>query len=428
MTGPAQLPPDVTAAITLQALAAGKPPDAGGAPFFFGRSDELGLLRRDLNLIGAGSSVLRIVVGELGAGKSALLHEHMRRARRERFATMRAEFARECLLYGRTGEGTALIEQALLDLKTLGSGERCAIDAIIGSFADQCHEIATERGCRLDDACSEQLAPLGELPRGHDFVRVITTYVRALDAAQVGLQQKLRCWLLAQSTEAPVKTLVPPLGDDDFWNVVKLWAAFVRIAGRPGLVVVLDEARLLSDVLSGPSRNANYARLRGIYDEVSRGAVAGLGLCIAATPDLLANDHNGLASEPGLASRLRGKRSISKPTDLVTRVAFKISNLGRDDLEQLLLALRDLIGRNRPDARLIPRSDVSSFLEQSRDRLGGEDYPLVDDLIHGFIEIHNRLNSNPNLQWSDLLQGNPKNGQSVAAIAAESGRYAERTM
>jgi hypothetical protein len=203
---------------------------------------------------------------------------------------------------------------------------------------------------------------------------------------------------------------------------------FVRIAGRPGLVLVLDEARLLSEVLSGPSRNANYARLRRIYDEVSQGEVAGLGLCIAATPDLLSNDHNGFASEPGLDRCLRGKQPIATATDLIAGVAIQISELGCDELERMLLGLRALIQRDHPEARLIPESDIASFLEQSRDRLGGQDYPLVGDLIDQFIRLHNRLNSSPNLEWGDVLQGDPRNGQSVAAIAAASGRYAERTM
>ena len=94
----------------------------------------------------------------------------------------------------------------------------------------------------------------------------------------------------------------------------------------------------------------------------------------------------------------------------------------------MLLGLRELILRNRADARLIPGGDIPSFLEQSRDRLGGQDYPLVADLIDQFIRLHNRLNSSPELQWSDLLQGKPNSGQSVAAAAVETGRYAERMM
>ena len=65
-----------------------------------------------------------------------------------------------------------------------------------------------------------------------------------------------------------MKTLVPPLGDDDFWNIVKLWAMFVRIAGRPGLVLVLDEARLLAEVLSGPPET-----------RISRGYAASMTKC-----------------------------------------------------------------------------------------------------------------------------------------------------
>jgi hypothetical protein len=383
--------PELIDEMSLMSLAAGKPPCS---PFFFGREDELELLGRDFRMIAAGNGAMRFVVGDLGAGKTALLQEHLRRARRERFVTMTAEFSRDCLLHGRTGESKALLEHALLQMRTLGSGDGCAMDAVVGTLRDRCEELAFQSGRPLEDVQMDELASLQLLPRGNDFVQVIQLYMNALSASDGAILRKVRRWLLAQhenSSDARSDIGLPAIGDEDFWTIIKLWARLARLAGRPGLIVVFDELRILSEVTTGPTRAANYAQLFRIYNEFAQGEVSGLGLVLAGTPTSISSGHNSISSEPGLKSCLDDGRLVGSPTDLISGSAFQIRELNRDDIGQLLEAVREMIGRNRSGARLIPLADVEHFIDEVRDCLGGQDYPLPRVLIREFLQLHNRL-------------------------------------
>jgi hypothetical protein len=99
-----------------------------------------------------------------------------------------------------------------------------------------------------------------------------------------------------------------------------------------------------------------------------------------------------------------------------------------DDLRAMLAALRDLLHCTNPGARLISDSDIPLFMEQSKDLLGGQEYPHPRDLIRAFLKLHNEVNANPHLQFADVLGGHVCRSQSFAEGTAQSGRFAERSI
>ena len=422
---------DLAASMALRALASGKPPAiAGASPFFFGREGALALLERDLAAAEAGCGAIRFIVGDHGAGKTALLQELLYRARKKRFVTMHADVSRDCLLWGREGEARALLEQALLNMRTLGSGDRSAMDALVGGFGDECDRMATETHSERSRVHRQLLAPLSELARGHDFIRVLGAHADALGAGDDAAGARARRWLLAQyrsDTEARQEVGVSAILDSEQWTMVKSWARFAKLAGRPGLVIVIDELRLLAN-LAKPARDANYAQLFRIFNEIMSGQAIGLALFIATTPAIARGEFDSLCSEAGLGSCLQAGKAIGRAADAIEPLAFQIADLDHAEIEMMLLALRSLIAEASPAARLIPTSDIASFVEQSRDQLGGQAYPLPRDLIRQFLRLHNRLAANPSLQWTDVLHGDVRTEQSFAATAAASGEFVEHMM
>jgi hypothetical protein len=343
---------------------------------------------------------------------------------------MHADVSRDCLLSGREGEARALLEQALLNMRTLGSGERSAMDALVGGFGDGCNLAAVETHSERSRVHRQLLAPLTELPRGHDFIRVLGAHADALGADDDVAVARTRRWLLGQyrsDTEARQEVGVSAIADSEQWTMVKSWARFAKLTGRPGLVLVIDELRLLAN-LAKPAREANYAQLFRIFNEIMSGQATGLALFIAATPATAWRDFDSLCSEAGLGSCLQGGKWIGRATDAIEPLAFQIADLDASEIEMMLLALRSLIAEASPAARLIPTSDIASFVEQSRDQLGGQTYPLQRDLIRQFLQLHNRLAANPSLQWMDVLHGDVRTEQSFAATAAASGEFVEHMM
>jgi hypothetical protein len=209
--------------------------------------------------------------------------------------------------------------------------------------------------------------------------------------------------------------------------MIKLWAKIACLAGRPGLILVLDELRLLSEVTTAPTRAANYSQLFRIYNEFAQGQVTGLGLILAGTPASISGGYNSISSEPGLKSCLDDGRLVGKSTDLIAGTAFQIRDLNYDDIEALLTSLRELIVQNNPGAKLIPAEAIPDFIEQVRDRVGGQEYPLARVLIRQFLQLHNRLASSPSLEWADLLKP-VSSERSFAKVAQATGAFAERSM
>jgi hypothetical protein len=424
-------PADLSAASALRALESGKPPVGPHCDrFFFGREDALTLLERDLAAVEAGCGAIRFVVGEHGAGKTALLQELLHRARKKRFVTMHADVSRDCLLWGRDGEARALLEQALLNMRTLGSGERSAMDAIVGGFGDACDLAATETHSERSRVHRQLLAPLADLPRGHDFTRMLGVHGEALGAADDVAIARSRRWLLAQyraDAEARHEVAASAILDSEQWTMIKSWARFAKLAGPPALVLVIDELRLLAN-LAKPARDANYAQLFRIFNDILSGKASGLALFIAATPAIVWRDFDSVCSEAGLSSCLHEGKAIGRATEAIDPLAFQIADLSPADIEMVLIALRNLIAEASPAARLIPASQILTFVERSRDELGGQAYPLPRVLIRQFLQLHNRRAANPSLEWTDVLHGDVRSEQSFAEMAAASGDFVEHMM
>jgi hypothetical protein len=413
----------------LAALAAGKVPPHGW--LFFGRKSELGKFDRDLARVGSGGAAMRFIVGDMGSGKTALLAAMARSARRQGFVTLSTEFSRDRLLHGRTGEGRGLIADALRSLKTPGMANAMALDALVGGFRDRCNDEAGDSHRGLGEVLSEQLAPLELLPRGSDFAKVIKVLASAAEW-DPALASKARRWLFADydsATEARRDLGVSNIiGDDDFWIIVRLWASFVRLAGRPGLLLLLDEGRFLPELQHSSTRDQNFAQLATIYNDVFQGSAPGVSVIVAATPRLLTADFNGMCSEPGLGSCLQNGALIGRSDDLIDSVAIRIVDLNQEESVELLIAVRGLIEKCQPEARLISVADIPLYLESVRDELGGQQFPLPRRLIQPFLNLHNKLDDHPDLPWEALSGRGIRHDDSAVATAIRSGEFAEGVM
>ncbi len=97
--------------------------------------------------------------------------------------------------------------------------------------------------------------------------------------------------------------------DDSVYDVLKLWAAFVRIAGYTGLVVNIDELVVISERLNNSTaRNNNYEAILRIVNDCLQGSVQGLAFLFAGTTDSIEDQRRGLFSYEALATRLATNR------------------------------------------------------------------------------------------------------------------------
>src|SRR5207342_306685 len=93
-------------------------------------------------------------------------------------------------------------------------------------------------------AIETKLKPLQELVSGYDFATVISKYLQGFQSHNEALMASALRWLRAEyriKTEAKNELEVRSIIDDpQIYDYLKLFAAFVRMAGFSGLLVNID--------------------------------------------------------------------------------------------------------------------------------------------------------------------------------------------
>jgi len=390
--------------LALRALANGKAAAVLHDELFVGRTTELALFDSDLDLIEAGGSSLRILVGERGSGKTMLMQAIAERARGRRFVTASADLGPDCLLHGRGGEGRALLAKTILGMRTALAGDQPAIHSIAGRFGNECRSDAESSGQLPRDFMRAKLGDLHSLPKGAEFAKVIQAFALASENSVVATNA--RRWLCGSYStlgdardELGVGSIIE---DQDFWPIQKLWSSFIRHAGRPGFLLFLDEARILCELHNSNARTLNLEQLLTILNDILQGHVHGIGIVIAATPSFV-TQWNGMAKHEGLSSCLSHQM---RQTDLHPEndgIIVHLQDLGEGELVDLLQRCRRLYATCHPAAPVLPDEALELFLETCRNQIGAARWRVPRVILQRFITIQQRLLANPKSDWRDLL-------------------------
>lgn len=417
--------PTLEQRLALRSLTNGTVPPAMLDELFVGRATELALFERDLDLAEAGGASLRILVGEPGAGKTTLQQVMAARARARAFVTTSADLAPDRLFHGRAGEGRALLRETVLALDTDATGNELAAEAIVGRFGNDCQ---VEADAANQPPRAYLRARLGELharPKGAEFAKIIETFAVAPEGSPIGANcRRWLCGDYSTVSEARDELGIGSIVDDqDFWLMQGHWASFLRLTGRPGLVLFIDEARVLCGLHNPNARMLNLEQLLTIFNDVLQGRVQGLAVVIAATPAFI-SQWNGLAKHEGLSScLLQTDQSVSHPqTD---NVILHLQDLTEPELRELLWQCRQLYTACRPGDRMLPDRAIDSFLETCRNQIGEAQWKNPRRVVQGFFALQDRFVVNQGLEWGELLFS-----QGAECNAADMGfdGYAHRQM
>lgn len=115
----------------------------------------------------------------------------------------------------------------------------------------------------LEAAVKKKLQPLLDMTHGMNFIRVLAKYVEDSPPANDDLMNASTRWLRGEystKTEARQDIGVRDIIEDHhLYDMLKLWAAFVRLVGYSGIFVNLDELVVLSERLNNSAvRTKNY--------------------------------------------------------------------------------------------------------------------------------------------------------------------------
>lgn len=397
----------------VRSLMAGVVPRIGLHHIQVGRKDEVEALLADLARMEEGGAAVRFVIGRFGTGKSFFLNLAKTVALEKKFVVMQADLSPTRRLYASSGQARALYTELTRNMAVRTKPEGGALPGVIERWiAAFVEEFERTGGGDVFRAIRERLEPLQNLVSGYDFAAVLGKYLEGYRAGDDALMASALRWLCgeyATRTEARADLGVRSIVDDrDVYDYLKLWGAFVRLAGYSGLLVELDEMGVLSHRLANAgARNANYEVLLQILNDCLQGNVEGIGFVFAGTDAFFDDRRRGLMSYGALAGRLGtnpyardGLKDLSGPV-------IRLENLSPEELWLLLQNIRNVFASGDPEKVLIPDEGIRAFIRRCAETLGSTFYQTPRDASKAFAGLLAVLEQNPGADWRSLLEGVP---------------------
>lgn len=443
--------PKRIAAVIINSLKGGVVPRIGLPYITVGREAEIQALLHDLALVRDGGASFRFVVGRYGSGKSFLLQTIRNHAMGENFVVADADLSPERRLQGTKGQGLATYRELIRNLSTKTRPEGGALTLILDRWISGIQqEVALASGlgpedgafgAQVEERIMATVRELQELVHGYDFARLLTLYWRSHLEGDDDTKANVSRWFRGEyrtKREAREDLGVSIIiSDDDWYDYLKLLAAFLVQAGYAGLIVCVDELVNLYKIPNAISRQYNYEKILAMYNDALQGRAHNLGIIMGGTPQAIEDRRRGLYSYEALRSRLtQGRFAQEGLLDLLAPV-IRLEPLTHEELLVLIEKLADIHAGYFGYERTLAEADLVTFLQLEYGRVGAESHLTPREVIRDFVEMLDILYQNPSLGVAELLgsgalshaplPGAP-GGSEEPGDSGETGAYATFTL
>ena len=319
----------------LNSLKGGVVPRVGLPYITVGRKSEIEALLHDVDILEEGGASFRFIVGRYGSGKSFLIQPIRNYVMDRGFIVADADLSPERRLQGTRGQGLATYRELISNLSTKTKPEGGALTLVLdrwisGVQSQALQETGLEPGSpALTQAVDQKIvavtSAVSELVHGFEFAKLLSLYYHAYVEGEEEKKQQVARWFrgeYATKREAKEELGVNILITDDNWyEYLKLFAVFFRLAGYAGMMIFIDELVNLYKIPNAIPRQYNYEKLLTMYNDTLQGKARYLGIVMGATPQAVEDKRRGVYSYEALRSRLaEGKFSRPGARDLLAPV------------------------------------------------------------------------------------------------------------
>ena len=410
--------PKRIAQTVLNSLKGGVVPRIGLPYITVGRKNEIEALLRDVDIIAEGGASFRFIVGRYGSGKSFLLQTIRNYVMERGFIVADADLSPERRLQGTHGQGLATYRELIGNLSTKTRPEGGALSLVLDRWISAVqNEAMGETGLSADDpalaAATERkifavTASVSELVHGFEFGRLLSAYYRAYVNGDDDMKGKVLRWFRGEYTlkseareDLGVQMIIT---DDDWYDYLKLFATFFRLAGYQGMMILVDELVNLYKIPNSITRQYNYEKLLTMYNDTLQGKAKYLGMLMGATPQALEDKRRGIYSYEALRSRLaEGRFSRPGARDLLAPV-IRLDPLTAEEMLVLCEKLADMHAGLYGYDRKLGTGDLAAFIETEYSRIGADEHITPREVIRDFIELLDLLYQHPEQTLAGLLQ------------------------
>lgn len=408
--------PKRIAQTVLNSLKGGVVPRIGLPYITVGRKEEIEALLHDVDIIQDGGASFRFIVGRYGSGKSFLLQTIRNYVMDKNFVVVDGDLSPERRLQGSKGQGLATYRELIQNLSTKTRPEGGALTLILDRWINSVQSQVAQSGIANDDPKFEAevdkkiyavISSLNELVHGFDFAKLLNMYYHAYMSNDDETKAKVLKWFRGEyshKTEAKKDLGVDIIiSDSDWYEYLKLFAAFFRQAGYAGLMIMIDELVNIFKIPNAISRQYNYEKILTMYNDTLQGKAKYLGIIMCGTPQAIEDRRRGVYSYEALRSRLATGKFVQNGARDMYAPVIKLRPLTAEEMLVLTEKLADMHANLYGYERTITDDDLAQFIKIEYARVGADTNITPREIIRDFIELLDIVWQNPDTKITDLL-------------------------
>ena len=423
----------------MNALKGGVVPRVGLPYITVGRAAEIDALLHDVDIIADGGASFRFIVGKYGSGKSFLLQTIRNYVMAKNFVVVDADLSPERRLQGTRGQGLATYKELIRNMSTKTRPEGGALSLILDRWISNVQQQAAEAsGMSVTDPglpplvekrISAVIYSLNEMVHGFDFARLLTLYYKAHLNGDDETKAKVLKWFRGEyntKTEARQELGVNiVITDDDWYEYLKLFAAFLKQAGYAGMLILIDELVNIYKIPNAITRQYNYEKILTMYNDAMQGKAQHLGFILCGTPQCMEDPRRGVYSYEALRSRLAEGHFAGEHKDLLSPV-IRLQPLTNEEMLILIEKLADIHAGLYEYPQIVTQQDMIDFIEIEFGRIGADTHITPREVIRDFIQVLDIIYQNPDVKVRTLLGSDQFTyAQNAVNEEAADGQFAE---
>ena len=400
----------------INSLKGGVVPRVGLPYVTVGRTAEIDALLHDVEIISEGGASFRFIVGKYGSGKSFLLQTIRNFVMAKNFVVVDADLSPERRLQGSRGQGLATYKELIRNMSTKTKPEGGALSLILDRWISSVQqEVMASGGLSpldpglaplVEKKISAVIYSLNEMVHGFDFARLLTLYYKAHLSGDDDTKAKVLKWFrgeYATKTEARQDLGINiVITDDDWYEYLKLFAAFLKQAGYAGMLVLIDELVNIYKIPNAITRQYNYEKILTMFNDAMQGKAQHIGFILCGTPQCMEDPRRGVYSYEALRSRLAEGHFSGEHKDLLSPV-IRLLPLTNEEMLILVEKLADIHAGLYGYEQIVTQQDMVDFIEIEFSRIGADSHITPREVIRDFIEVLDIVYQNPRLSVRTLL-------------------------
>lgn len=400
----------------INSLKGGVVPRVGLQYVTVGRTAEIDALLRDVEIIADGGASFRFIMGKYGSGKSFLLQTIRNYVMAKNFVVLDADLSPERRLQGTRGQGLATYKELIRNMSTKTKPEGGALSLILDRWISNVQqEVMQESGLGIGDPglapkvekkISAVIYSLNEMVHGFDFARLLTLYYQAHVTGNDEVKAKILKWFRGEystKTEARQELGVNiVITDDDWYEYLKIFAAFLKQAGYAGMLILIDELVNIYKIPNAITRQYNYEKILTMYNDAMQGKAQHIGFILCGTPQCMEDPRRGVYSYEALRSRLAEGHFSGEHKDLLSPV-IRLLPLTNEEMLILIEKLADIHAGLYAYKQIVTQQDMVDFIEIEFSRIGADTHITPREVIRDFIEVLDIIYQNPGMKVRTLL-------------------------